>query len=202
MEKRPEILTTAIDPETFKKFYWDKKELVAFCSAHGLPSSGGKIELTDRIELFLKTGKIPAPKIEAKRQGSWDSERQITRSTRVVNYKNDASTRIFFEKEIGKNFRFNAYLRQFAKSNNAASGLTYGDLVDGWIKAEIEKQNSKTKKAIDPQFQFNQFQRDFYAAEKGKSRDKMVAAWNLVRSAPGEATYEHYLQLMAKRNPN
>ena len=57
METRPE-LSRKLDGQTFRSYYYLKKELVDFCRENGLPISGGKIELTDRIAAFLDTGKI------------------------------------------------------------------------------------------------------------------------------------------------
>ena len=71
--------------------------------------------------------------------------------------------------------------------------LTYGDLVEGWLDEEEKKKNPDYKSIIGKQFQYNQFQRDFYAAEKGKSREALNKAWKLVRDTPGPATYAHYL---------
>ena len=185
-------LTVSLNPELFKNCYWDKKELVSFCSANGLSGIGGKSDLINRIKHFLQTGQKLAP-IKIRRIDKWDSDNKITKDTLVVNYKNDAKTRNFFEKEIGTHFRFNSYLRQFAKNSNKDSNLTYGDLIQGWIKTEEQKQNSSCKNTIDKQFEFNQFQRDFYAKEKGKTRKELVAAWQLVRSVVGPNTYEYYL---------
>lgn len=196
IEKRP-VLNKTIESDVFKNFYWDKKELVSFCVANGLSSKGGKIELTDRIEVFLKTGKIKIPKKEPIRQGGWDSEKGIMRETPVINYKNDAKTKMFFEKNIKENFHFNEYLRQFSKVVNPGT-FTYGDLIKGWVETEANKKNAKYKTAIGSQFQYNQFQRDFYASEKGKNRVALNAAWNLVRSVAGEPTYQHYLELIEK----
>lgn len=197
IEKRPN-LTKAIDPEVFKEFYWDKKELMSFCSAYGLSSKGGKIDLSRRIELFLRTGEVENPE-EIVRTGCWDSEKKLTRNTPVNNYKNDAKTKSFFQKEIGPHFHFNSYLRQFAKAPNKDKSLTYGDLVDGWFTEETKKKDPKFKSTIGKQFEYNQFQRDFYAAQKGKTREQFIEAWKLVRSVPGAATYEHYLELMGKK---
>ena len=59
MSERPE-LTKLLDGKTFRSYYYLKEELVAFCRENGLPVSGGKLELTDRIACFLDTGKAPA----------------------------------------------------------------------------------------------------------------------------------------------
>lgn len=53
-----EKLDKNMDSKTFREFYYLKEELVNFCRDNGLPVSGGKIELTERIAYFLDTGKI------------------------------------------------------------------------------------------------------------------------------------------------
>ena len=196
-QTRP-ALTKNISTEVFSKFYWNKVELMSFCSDHGLSTKGGKIAITKRIELFLKTGKIKNPE-KTTTTIAPDSKMTITRETLVINYKNDAKTRSFFEKEIGTHFRFNSYLRQFAKFINMDSNITYGDLVDRWINEETNKKNPNYKSTIGEQFKFNQFQRDFYAVEKGKTRKEFIKVWQLVRSVSGNPTYEHYLTLIKKQ---
>jgi len=57
MIDRPNI-DNKINGDTFRSFYYLKEELVDFCRSNGIPTSGGKIELTDRIAYYLDTGKI------------------------------------------------------------------------------------------------------------------------------------------------
>ena len=57
MSERPE-LNQELDAATFRKIYYLKQELVSFCREKGLPTSGSKTELTDRIAYFLDTGKV------------------------------------------------------------------------------------------------------------------------------------------------
>ena len=76
-------------------------------------------------------------------------------------------------------FRFNEYLRGFAKGVPDGKKFTYGDLVEGWKKAELQR--SKGKQEIGKQFEYNQFTRDFFAANKGGSRCEMMEAWREVR---------------------
>ena len=59
MNERPE-LNKELDAITFRSFYYLKQELIDFCRENGLPTSGDKIELTDRIATFLDTGNAPA----------------------------------------------------------------------------------------------------------------------------------------------
>ncbi|MET1123500.1 SAP domain-containing protein, partial [Priestia megaterium] len=50
-------LTKSISLEDFQNYYWLKAELQTFCREHGLPASGSKIEITERISHYLTTGK-------------------------------------------------------------------------------------------------------------------------------------------------
>ncbi len=51
-----QILDKNISEQDFKDFYWYKVELIDFCRIENLDKRGGKIELTNPIEKFLKTG--------------------------------------------------------------------------------------------------------------------------------------------------
>ena len=57
MTDRP-ILNTNLNSDTFRNYYYLKEELVEFCRNNGIPTSGGKLELTDRIAYFLDTGNV------------------------------------------------------------------------------------------------------------------------------------------------
>lgn len=51
MSERP-ILSKELDSKSFLNFYYLKEELVDFCRENGLPVSGGKLDLTERIAHF------------------------------------------------------------------------------------------------------------------------------------------------------
>ena len=51
---RPE-LNNQLDSKTFRKYYYLKEEFIDFCRKNNLQTTGGKIELTDRISKFLDT---------------------------------------------------------------------------------------------------------------------------------------------------
>ena len=172
----------------FKKFYWDKKELIHFCKQNKIPTQGSKIELSTRIAHYLDSGgEITHPQ-KISRQHPWDSSNTITADTAVINYRNDAETRKFFVSQIGDKFKFNHYLREFAKQENDGS-LSYADLVKGWLY-------TIKKITIDKQFEYNQFQRDFYKNEIKNTREECNAAWKFIKSMPGESTYQQYLKLI------
>src|SRR5712692_6793646 len=55
-------LSMGIEVKDLHDYYWLKDELVAFCVRYSLPSGGRKLEILDRIEMFLKTGRVMQPK--------------------------------------------------------------------------------------------------------------------------------------------
>ncbi|WHX64633.1 SAP domain-containing protein [Peribacillus frigoritolerans] len=61
-------LSKDISIESFKDFYWLKEELQTFCRENGISSTGSKIEISDRIETFLRTGGIKNPIRKTKNQ--------------------------------------------------------------------------------------------------------------------------------------
>ena len=52
---RPE-LKKDLNVKDFRDFYWLKEELQTFCRDSGMSASGSKIEIADRIAIFLETG--------------------------------------------------------------------------------------------------------------------------------------------------
>jgi SAP domain-containing new25 len=54
-------LTKDISVVSFKNYYWLKEELQSFCRENGISASGSKIEISDRIETFIRTGEIKKP---------------------------------------------------------------------------------------------------------------------------------------------
>ena len=62
MADRP-ALSESLDSEIFQSYYYSKEELVIFCRQNSLPTSGGKIELTERIARYLETGETASAKL-------------------------------------------------------------------------------------------------------------------------------------------
>ncbi len=196
MATRPK-LTRQISVADFESHYWLKTELIKFCKANDLSTIGSKQEQAKRIEIFIATGHRIKPKIV--KPISRDSLHPIKIDTPVKYYKNDSITRQFFVSYIGEHFRFNAYLRQFTDKNNITPGLTYGDLVTGWLAEESKRSNPQYQTHIEKQFEYNQFIRDFFANEKGSSQADAVKAWKIVKAQSGAKTYDNYRSILKKK---
>ena len=146
-----------------------KEELKDFCRSNGLKIGGSKNDLEKRISYFLDTGKSlnePNPlrvKVENPDEISLDSKIG-------ENFKCSEDKRQFFEREIGKGFKFKVNFQKWLKAN---PDKTYKD-----ANAYLEIQNSKEKSKIDKQFQYNQYIRDFFENNEDKSLDDAIKCWN------------------------
>lgn len=149
MSERPK-LDKNLDGKTFREFYYLKEELVDFCRRYGLPTSGGKLETTERIAHFLDTGEVIAAK---KAQKKAQIIGNITTDTEIEpNFVCSEKHRAFFKEHIGNGFSFNVAFQKWLKSN---TGKTYADAITAYYRILEEKKNGKTK--IDKQFEYNTY---------------------------------------------
>lgn len=188
-------LTASTTPKDFRDFYWLKTELQDFCRSQGLSTSGGKREIADRIEAFLRNGRRvePArptvPAAPAARQFNQASAQQFSLRTRVpAGFKCTQEARRFFETHVSPHFRFTVTLQEYIKAH---PGITFAEIAEQW-KREYEGRKAGTfKPAIAPQFEFNQFTRDFHADPRnaGKTRADCLEAWKRTRARRGDNAY-------------
>ncbi|MBM7715397.1 hypothetical protein JOC94_002384 [Bacillus thermophilus] len=181
-------LTKNASVESFKAFYWLKEELQSFCRENGISASGSKIEISNRIETFLRTGEIKKTARKSKTNKKVQPQADLSLDTVIMeNHRCSQHVRAFF-KSVIPNFHFSTYIQNYFKNN---VGKTYRDVVDAWYEEEERKKDPSYKKNIAPQFEYNQFIRDFFAdpKNKGKSRKEAIAAWNVIKQFPGSNKY-------------
>ena len=182
MSERPE-LSIVLDGNTFRNYYYLKEELVVFCRKNDLPTSGGKIELTDRIAYYLDTGKVIKSTSKAKKAATVGEifENTLIETDFVCSEKH----RAFFKEKIGNSFSFNVLFQRWLKEN---AGKTYKDAIEAYYRILEEKKNGKTK--IDKQFEYNTYIRDFFDDNKGKSLEEAINCWKYKKSLAGHNRYE------------
>ena len=180
-----EKLDKNMDSKTFREFYYLKEELVNFCRDNGLPVSGGKIELTERIAYFLDTGKIlKSTSTKTKRKTNIPleiNEESIIEPNFVCSEKH----RAFFKAHIGNSFSFNVSFQKWLKCN---MGKTYKEAIDAYY--EILENKKKNKSSIDKQFEYNTYIRDFFAHNKGKTLEEAIKCWKYKKNLQGHNRYE------------
>ena len=188
---RPQ-LTKDLKSAEFKEYYFLKEELKDFCKKEGLKVSGSKNQLEERIIYYLDTGKSldNSRSIENKNNYSKSNSNKATTYEEITldsilgeNFKCSEDKREFFEKEIGKDFKFKVKFQKWLKAN---PDKTYKDA----INAYHELQNSKEKTKIDKQFQYNQYIRDFFKDNDDKTLKDAIKCWNYKKSLKGHNRYE------------
>lgn len=186
MAERPK-LEKELDPEVFRDYYYLKDELVKFCRKEGLQTTGGKIEITDRIAHYLETGeRLVTKKTYTSLTSYTGSIGIISLDSRIEpNFKCTENHRAFFKEEIGEGFKFNVAFQKWLKEN---TGKTYQDAVDAYYEIQKMKQTKRT--TIDRQFEYNTYIRDFFDDNKGRPLSEAIACWKYKRSLPGYNKYE------------
>lgn len=182
MKERPE-LTRQLDGLTFRSYYYLKEELVRFLRDNHLPTSGGKLELTERIAAYLDGGEVlPA----SARRPVAPSVGQLSEDMPIeANFVCSEKHRAFFREKIGKSFSFNVTFQKWLKTN---AGKTYGDAIAAYHRILAEKKQGKT--TIDKQFEYNTYIRAFFEDNPGRSLTEAIACWNHKKSLQGHHCYE------------
>lgn len=182
MSERPD-LDISLDSKKFREYYYLKEELVDFCRKHNLQSTGGKLELTDRIAEFLDTGKRNSA-THIKRKSP--SVGEITLDTVIEsNFVCSEKHRAFYKEHIGKSFSFNVLFQKWLKSN---AGKTYRESIDAYYQILEDKKKNKT--TIDRQFEYNTYIRDFFTDNKDKNLEQAIKCWKYKKSLKGHNKYE------------
>ena len=196
-------LTKDMESKDFKEYYFLKEELKEFCRNEGLKLSGSKNQLEEKIIYYLDTGKsLDESKIsENNNENNNENNDKLTNfnsnkfnlnddeseirldSLLGENFKCSEDKREFFEREIGKGFKFKVKFQKWLKAN---PDKTYQDAINAYH--ELQNSNEKTK--IDKQFQYNQYIRDFFEDNDGKTLKDAIKCWNYKKSIKGHNKYE------------
>jgi len=188
MDKRPP-LNKEISIDDFREFYWLKTELIEFCRQEGLRKQGGKIEVADRIEVYLRTGvretavkkkRAPASKFD------WNNEPLTLETVITDNYKNSENVRTFFQNQIDGTFKFNVAFMNWMKQN---AGKTLADALDEWKRINAAKKTGKQRTTIAPQFEYNRYIRDFLGDNPDRTKAEAIQFWKIKRSIRGDNVY-------------
>jgi hypothetical protein len=191
----------------FETGYWYATQLKDFGDAIGIASAKTlrKDELEKVIRSFLKTG---IARNRAKRStsnsGIKDVERGLSLELEVVRFTNDTETKAFLDREAqkiapgmkrksGVRYRFNRW-----REKQLASGvtLTYRDLVVEYVRLN----QIKPPFAHIPQARYINFLSDFFAAEKGATREQAIAAWKKLKSLDVPNTYHAWCRLKSSKS--
>lgn len=182
MGKRPD-LDKSLDSKVFKEYYYLKEELINFCRKNNLQTTGGKLELNERIANFLNTGKRT---YKTHTTGKTKIIDEITLDTIIEeNFVCSEKHRAFYKEQIGNSFSFNVPFQKWLKSN---FGKTYQDSIVAYYQILEDKKKNKT--TIDKQFEYNTYIRDFFDDNKDKNLEQAIKCWKYKKSLKGHNKYE------------
>ena len=182
-DKRPE-LDKNLKAQDFLKWYYLKEELIAFCKDNAIPCNGNKKELSERIFMFLKEGKIA----EAARRNNKrvDKTEELSLDRKIeADFVCSQRHREFFKQHLGKSFSFNVTFQNWLKNN---AGKTYADALE--VYKQIKKEYKTKKKDIAPQFEYNSYIRAFFADNPDRTLAEAINCWKYKKSQPGDHRYE------------
>lgn len=182
MEERAN-LDTLKDSQTFREYYYRKDELIRFCRKNHLATNGNKEALTERIAVFLDTGKRTlsiTSKPKQRREEAIELTTLIEKDI-VCSEKH----RAFFKAYIGKSFTFNVQFQQWLKQH---AGKSYLDAVMAYKKIMEDKKTSKPE--IARQFEYNTYIRDYFAENKESSLQEAIQCWKYKKRQKGHHRYE------------
>lgn len=174
MMTRPK-LAISISVEDFRDYYWLKEELLDFCRQNELPSSGPKQEVSERIEHYLRTGKILPTRLRSSK-GRSSMPETFTRQTVIGSgWHCSQKLRTFFEAEVGQNFHFNRVMREFIKLEE---GKTLQNAIDAWQEA---KDNPPQKIEIETQFEYMRHMRKYFNKNPKATREDALRVWHEIK---------------------
>jgi len=185
MDERP-ILNKKISLKDFKDYYWLKSELMIFCKEISISSSGGKIELENRILEYLETGQVTSKRKTINKLPK--ATHPITEETMIgIEHRTYKEKKEFLKSIIGNQFHFTIHLLDYFKEYTGIK--TYRDLIEEYYREQKLKRDPDYVKEIAPQFEYNIYIRDFLNDNPDKSKRDAIEYWKNKKSMRGNNKY-------------
>ncbi|MEM7550995.1 MAG: DUF6434 domain-containing protein [Bacteroidota bacterium] len=187
----------------FNRWYWLKEEMVEICKNSGLPISGRKFDLRDRIMYALDNkGEVkPArKKTRKKSKFNWARE-ELTRETVITdNVSFGPNFRRFMQNQIGVKFSCHSDFMDWVKVNE---GKTLDDAIQAWNDLESRKINPEFKREIADNNMYSQYIRDFTEDNPNCTFKEVRKYWLIKKELPtnnGFVRYERSDLKLEERN--
>ncbi len=172
------VITSITSAAELKRWYWTKKELSLLAAHLDIATSGSKEYL--RAHLCSTLDGAAANTVRPlRRKVAPQLLPPVGRETIIpVGQHSSQTLRHFFEKEIGKQFHFDSFMRDYIANN---AGKTLGDVIQHW---HATRSAASKPQPIASQFEYNTFIRDWFRTHPNTTKDAAIAAWHEYRSQP------------------
>ncbi|MEM6802561.1 MAG: DUF6434 domain-containing protein [Bacteroidota bacterium] len=178
--------------EEFNRWYWMKEEMVEICKQAGLPSTGRKFTLRDRIMYALDHGGelMPEPpKSKPKSRFNWAKADLGLETLITDNISFGQNLRRFMQAQIGPHFRYNIDFMDWARES---AGKSLADAVLKWKELEARKKDPTFRSKIEDNNMMNQYFRDFFDDNPEKGFEDAKSCWAKKRRLPMKEGFVRY----------
>ncbi len=168
----------------FLRWYWLKEEMVEICKLSGLPYSGRKFDLRDRIAYALDHdgALLPMPKKrKVKSKFDWANATLNENTVITDNVTFGPNFRAFMKHEIGNKFSCHSDFMDWVRENE---GKTLADAVSVWRELERRKEDPEFKRSIAKNNMLAQYVRDFLSANPKLTLKEALACWQRKKQLP------------------
>ncbi|QLG44842.1 DUF6434 domain-containing protein [Costertonia aggregata] len=177
----------------FNQWYWLKQELVDICKRSGIPSTGRKFELRDRIAFALENPGKPLEVVQKRKTVSkfnWSKAELGLKTIITDNVSFGPNFRNFMKSRIGTKFSCHGDFMHWVRKNE---GKTLEDAIAIWHELEDRKKSPDFKRTIAKNNMLAQYVRDFLADNPNETLKNALHFWNLKKKLPtptGFITYQ------------
>jgi Domain of unknown function (DUF6434)/SAP domain-containing new25 len=171
--------------DEFKRWYWLKEELVAYCKLANISCVGVKFDILERIAQHLDNDSFveKTRTLNPKSKFDWHSEPLHLDTIITDSYKNGQNVRRFFQTHCDPKFSFNIAFMAWMTQN---VGKTLQDAVSEWQRLNAQMKDKNFKTDIPKGNQYNQYLRDFFEDNPTKTLKEARRFWELKRALPLE----------------
>lgn len=190
MEK-PEITDITTSAE-FQSWYWLKAEMIRKCKQLGLPYTGGKFELRDRIIYALDHDGALLPAVKTAKPSSqfnWAKAALGLDTVITDNVKFGPNFRRFMQAQVGPQFSCHSDFMDWVKGN---PGKTLGDAVIKWEELERRKEDPNFQRTIAAHNMLAQYVRDFLADNPASHFKDALKCWKMKKQFPAKDGFVKY----------
>ena len=181
---RPPVDTTLSAAE-FDRWYWPVDALKSFCDGLGIPATGTKAILRDRVAAALAGAPPPkAPRRSGTSSFNW-AKADLTADTVITDSISfGPNVRGYFKQVIGPKFSCHADFMDWMRGN---AGATLADAEQAWHMLEARKDDPTFRREIATCNNYLQYLRDARDAHPDLTLDQAKSCWDAkkVRPAPG-----------------
>lgn len=167
--------------DEFERWYWPVEILRLFCEHLGLPKTGRKNLLRERVSTALAGEPLPAPNGKSKRHEDWGRKELSLNTVITDGISFGPNVRGFFKSQIGERFVCHSDFMNWVRNN---VGSTLADAIHAWELLEARKADPEFRREIAECNNFLQYVRDIRDANPDLTLGEAKRCWDYKKIRP------------------